>query len=48
MILTDMKNEEKMMEVKVRLHHIDSGQCQEVWEMQTAEGKPACYLVRIW
>lgn len=41
-----MENETKPIEIKVRLHHIDSGQCMEVWEVQTEKGKPHRYLSR--
>lgn len=35
-----------MKELKVRLHHIDQGQCMEVWEVQTEKGKPWRFLSR--
>lgn len=41
-----MEKETKPVELKVRLHHIDSGQCMEVWEVQTEKGKPCRYLSR--
>jgi len=41
-----MEKETKTIEIKVRLHHIESGQCMEVWEMQTEKGKPRRYLSR--
>lgn len=41
-----MEKENKPIEIKVRLHHIDSGQCMEVWEIQTEKGKPCRYLSR--
>ena len=41
-----MEEKRDYKEIKVRLHHIDRGNCTEVWEVQTEVGKPARYLGR--
>lgn len=38
--------EQKKIEIKVRLHHIDSGNCMEIWEVWSEKGKPRRYLSR--
>lgn len=42
----DMEEKRNNKEIKVRLHHIDRGNCTEVWEVQVEDGKPARYLGR--
>lgn len=44
--MNDMEERRDYKEIKVRLHHIDSGNCTEVWEVQTEEGRPGRYLGR--
>lgn len=44
--MIDMEKKQDYKEIKVRLHHIDRGNCTEVWEVQTEEGKPGRYLGR--
>lgn len=44
--MIDMEEKQDYKEIKVRLHHIDRGNCTEVWEVQTEEGKPGRYLGR--
>lgn len=44
--MTDMEETRNNKEIKVRLHHIDSGNCTEVWEAQPEEGRPHRYLGR--
>jgi hypothetical protein len=44
--MNDMEEKRDYKEIKVRLHHIDRGNCTEVWEVQTEVGKPARYLGR--
>lgn len=44
--MNDMEEKRDYKEIKVRLHHIDSGNCTEVWEVQTEEGRPGRYLGR--
>ena len=34
--MNDMEEKRDYKEIKVRLHHIDSGNCTEVWEVQDA------------
>jgi hypothetical protein len=41
-----MEKETRPIEIKVRLHHIESGKCMEVWQVQTEKGKPCRYLSR--
>ena len=35
-----MEEKRDNKEIRVRLHHIDRGNCTEVWEVQTEKGKP--------
>lgn len=44
--MNDMEEKRDNKEIRVRLHHIDSGNCTEVWEVQTEKGKPKRYLGR--
>ena len=41
-----MEEKRDNKEIRVRLHHIDRGNCTEVWEVQTEKGKPKRYLGR--
>lgn len=41
-----MEEKRDNKEIRVRLHHIDRGNCTEVWEVQTEKGKPRRYLGR--
>ena len=34
-----MEEKRDNKEIRVRLHHIDRGNCTEVWEVQTEKGK---------
>lgn len=44
--MNDMEEKRDNKEIRVRLHHIDRGNCTEVWEVQTEKGKPRRYLGR--
>ena len=44
--MNDMEEKRDNKEIRVRLHHIDRGNCTEVWEVQTEKGKPKRYLGR--
>lgn len=44
--MNGMEEKRNNREIRVRLHHIDSGNCTEVWEVRTEEDKPARYLGR--
>lgn len=44
--MNDMEEKRDNKEIRVRLHHIDRGNCTEVWEVQTEKGKPGRYLGR--
>lgn len=35
-----------MKELKVRLHHIENGQCMEVWQVKAEQGKKSRYVCR--
>ena len=37
--MNDMEEKRDNKEIRVRLHHIDRGNCTEVWEVQTEKGK---------
>lgn len=41
-----MEEKRNNKEIKVRLHHIDTGNCTEIWEVQAENGKPNRYLGR--
>lgn len=38
--MNDMEEKRDNKEIRVRLHHIDRGNCTEVWEVQTEKGSP--------
>ena len=38
--MNDMEEKRDNKEIRVRLHHIDRGNCTDVREVQTAMGKP--------
>ena len=44
--MNDMEEKRDNREIRVRLHHIDRGNCTEVWEVQTEKGKPGRCLGR--
>lgn len=41
-----MEEKQKQIEIKVRLHHINHGDCMEVWEAQEEKGKARRYFSR--
>ena len=41
-----MEKEQKTLEIRVRLRHIDWGDCMEIWEVQPKKGAPRRYLGR--
>nr|DAE30215.1 MAG TPA: hypothetical protein [virus sp. ct5rm7] len=44
--MNDMEEKRNNREIKVRLHHIDRGNCTEVWEVKPENGRPTRYLGR--
>ena len=42
----DMKERLENKGIRVRLHHINHGECMEVWQVDTPEGKPQRYICR--
>lgn len=41
-----MEEKLKKQEIRVRLHHINHGECMEVWQEQTPQGQPKRYVCR--
>ncbi|MCE8735725.1 hypothetical protein K0F71_23185, partial [Bacteroides thetaiotaomicron] len=46
MIPTTMEVKQENKGIRVRLNHIRHGECMEVWQLQTPEGKPKRYVCR--